>query len=348
MGRLVRLTEQGFIDRVASLSRPARGSRGAGWRPVLGIGDDAAVLPSAGRLQTLLTTDFLTDGVHFRTAWTPGFLLGRKALSVNLSDIAAMGGVPRACVFSAGFPRRTSPVYAGEVARGFAGQARRHGVSIVGGDTCAARSLFLNVALLGAVEPGREVRRSGARAGDGLYVTGGLGASAAGLHLLKRGARPPGRGRAGRQAARAVRAHLDPEPRVVAGRLLGMTGIAAAMIDLSDGLWRDLLRLCAASGTGAVVEEAAVPVAPAAAAVLGPDGARRAAIVGGEDYELLFTARSGLEAQVARLARRIRLPVARIGQILPRRRGVRLLTRSGRYVPFAALEGGFRHFPADA
>jgi len=345
MGRLVRLTEQGFIDLVASLSRAVLRPRGAGWRPVLGIGDDAAILPSAGRLHTLLTTDFLTDGVHFRTAWTPGFLLGKKALSVNLSDIAAMGGVPRACVFSAGFPRRTPPAYAREVARGLADQARRHGLSIVGGDTCAARALFLNVALLGAVEPGREVRRSGARAGDGLYVTGALGAAAAGLRLLKRGARPPGKGSAGR---RAVRAHLDPEPRVKAGRLLGMTGLAAAMIDLSDGLLQDLPRLCAASGTGAVVEEAAVPVAPAAAAILGPGGARRAAIVGGEDYELLFAARPGLEAQVAHLARRIRLPMSRIGQIVPRRRGVRLLTRSGQYVPFAALRGGFRHFPADA
>lgn len=347
MGKLARLTEQGFIDLIASLSKPPRGSRGAGWRPVLGIGDDAAVLPSGGRLHTLLTTDFLADGVHFRAAYTPGFLLGRKALSVNLSDIAAMGGVPRACVLSAGFPRRTSPAYAGDVARGLAGQARRHGVRLVGGDTCAARSLFLNVALLGAVEPGREVRRSGARAGDGLYVTGALGASAAGLRLLKRGARL-GKGRLRRQAVRAVRAHLDPEPRVIAGRLFGMTGLAAAMIDLSDGLWLDLPRLCAASGTGAVVEEAALPVAPAAAAVLGPSGALRAAIVGGEDYELLFAARPGLEAQVGVLARTIRLPVSRIGQIVPRGRGVRLLTRSGRYLPFDAMRSGFRHFPADA
>ena len=347
MGRLHRLTEQGFIDLVTSLAGGTRPSRGPRFRPVLGIGDDAAILPSLGRLQTLLTTDFLAEGVHFRTAWSPGFLLGRKALAVNLSDIAAMGGVPRACVMSAGFPARIPPGYARDVARGFADRARRHGVDLVGGDTGRARSLFLNVALLGAVEPGRAVRRSGARAGDGLYVTGALGASAAGLRLLGRGVRA-GAGRTRGAFAPALRAHLDPEPRVVAGRLLGLTGLAAAMIDLSDGLWHDLPRLCAASGTGAVVEEAAVPVSPAAHAVLGRAGARRAAIVGGEDYELLFAARSGLEAQVAHLARRIRLPMSRIGQIVPRRRGVRLLTRSGRYVPFESLAGGFRHFPADA
>ena len=342
MEPLARLTEQGFIDRVARL---AHGLRPHAPRPVLGIGDDAAVLASTGRLHTLLTTDFLTDGVHFRAACTPGFLLGRKALAVNLSDIAAMGGVPHSFVFSAGLPRWTDPAYAGEVARGIASQARRFGVSLVGGDTGRARTLFLNVALLGAVEPGREVRRSGALPGDGLYVTGSLGASAAGLHLLNRGGRFGGS--AGARGA-VIRAHLDPEPRVLAGRLLGLTGLAAAMIDLSDGLAQDLPRLCAASGTGAVVEEAAIPVAPSAAAVLGGREARRAAILGGEDYELLFAARAAHDAQVRRLARRMRLSMSRIGEIVPRRRGVRILTRSGRYLPVGDLRGGFRHFPADA
>ena len=348
MAQLARLTEQGFIDLVASLSAQARRSgRRSGPRPVLGIGDDAAVLPSTGRLHSLLTADLLTDGVHFRKEYAPGFLLGRKALAVSLSDVAAMGGLPRAFVFSVGFPRDTRPEYARAVARGLADQARRHGVPLAGGDTCAARALFLNVALLGAVEPGREVRRSGARPGDVLYVTGRLGASAAGLRLLRRGVRP---GRAGlsRQAAAAIGAHLDPVPRALAGRLLGVTGLAKAMIDLSDGLAQDLPRLCAASGAGAIVEEAAVPVAPAATGVLGEASGLRAALVGGEDYELLFTARPGHESQVRRLARRALLPMSRIGQIVSRRLGVRLLTRAGRYVPFEDLRGGYMHFPGPA
>ena len=120
------------------------------------------------------------------------------------------------------------------------------------------------------------------------------------------------------------------------------------MIDLSDGLAQDLPRLCAASGTGAVVEEAAIPVARPAAAVLGGRAATRAAVVGGEDYELLFTARPGHDDQVRRLARRMGLPVSRIGQIVPKRSGVRILTRAGRYVPMEELRGRFRHFPADA
>src|SRR5262249_2816344 len=158
---------KGFIDLLARL---ARGGVSPWARPILGIGDDAAILPSTGRLRTLVTTDFLAEGVHFHARWTPGFLLGRKALAVNLSDIAAMGGVPLSFVFSAGFPSRLEPGYARAVARGLLSQARRFGVSLVGGDTGRARSLFLNIALLGAVERGREVRRSGARTGDHLYV----------------------------------------------------------------------------------------------------------------------------------------------------------------------------------
>jgi thiamine-monophosphate kinase len=345
MARLARLTEKGFIDQLARLARPGRGGRGRAPRPVLGIGDDAAVLPSFHGRHTLLTTDYLTDGIHFRSEWTPGALLGRKALAVNLSDIAAMGGVPSAFVFSAGFPRSTDPRYALDVARGIAAQARRFGAVLVGGDTCASRTLLVGVTLLGHVEPGREVRRGGARPGDGLYVTGSLGSAAAGLRLLKTGARL---GRATGPRAAAMRAHLDPEPRVVAGRVLGLTGLAAAMIDLSDGLAQDLPRLCAASGTGAVVEEAAIPVSRPAVAVLGGRAATRAALVGGEDYELLFTARPGHDVQVRRLTRRLGLMVSRIGQIVPRRSGVRILTRKGRYVPFEELRGRFRHFPADA
>src|SRR5262249_16181126 len=147
-----------------------------------------------------------------------------------------------------------------------------------------------------------------------------------------------GRPVAGPRARRAaLLAHLDPAPRVLAGRLLGLSGLAAAMIDLSDGLARDLPRLCAASGPGAGVGEAALPASGAAGGVLGPAAARRAAVVGGEDYELLFAARAGHEEYVRRLSRRMRLPLSRIGQITPPGRGVRLLTRQGRYVAFETL-----------
>ncbi|HEX9427361.1 MAG TPA: thiamine-phosphate kinase [Candidatus Polarisedimenticolia bacterium] len=341
-----RLTEQGFIALIARLARPLRP------RPLLGIGDDAALLDLPSRACVLLTTDLLAEGIHFRSSYMPGRLLGRKALAVNLSDVAAMGGAPHSFVVSVGFPREMSFEAARAFARGLAEQARRFGVALVGGDTCAARSLTVSITLLGLVEPGRAVTRSGARAGDGLYVTGRLGASAAGLSLLRRGVRI-GRGgglrgaglpRSLHGAARqAIRAHLDPTPRTVAGRALGVTGLAAAMIDLSDGLARDLPRLCGASGRGAVVEEAAIPLSPAAVALLGPSRARRGALQGGEDYELLFAARPGLDPLIGRLARRIGLPIARIGELLPRREGIRLLGTDGRYRPLG--RGGFEHFP---
>jgi thiamine-monophosphate kinase len=328
-----RLTEQSFIDSMTRMSR------GAGPRPVTGIGDDAAVLLLPNRAEVLLTTDLMTDGVHFLARRTPGRLLGRKSMAVNLSDIAAMGGVPHSAVVTVGLPRRTAPAYATALARGLAEQARRHGVALVGGDTCAAGSLMVNVALLGLVERGRAVLRSGARAGDALYVTGRLGASAAGLAVLR------GRGRRGAPrsaSARALRAHQDPEPRTAFGRALGATGLATAMIDLSDGLAADLPRLCAASRAGAVVLETVLPIDPAAVQILGPEGALRAAVTGGEDYELLFTARPGHEPMLAALSRRLRLPVARIGQILPRRTGIRLLGRDGRYRPLPRPQ--FTHF----
>jgi thiamine-monophosphate kinase len=324
------LTEDRFIRLMLRLSR------GRGPRPVVGIGDDAAVLQTSSKSRTLVTTDFLTEGVHFRSQWTPPRLLGRKAMAVNLSDIAAMGGVPLTAVVSVGLPRGTRFSFAAALATGLAEQARRHRTTIVGGDTCAAERLFVSVTLLGAVEIGREVLRSGARPGDRLYVTGTLGASAAGLAMLRR----PRRG--GRDQTAAIRAHLDPTPRVLFGRALGLSGIARAMIDLSDGIAKDLPRLCEASGVGAVLGASALPVDAAARRLLGPRRALDAALSGGEDYELLFAARAEHEPVLARLGASLKLNVQAIGAVLPRRQGVRVLFRDGRYRPLP--RPAFEHF----
>jgi len=325
------LTEDRFIRLMLRLGH------GRGPRPVVGIGDDAAVLATSSKSRTLVTTDFLTEGVHFRSKWTPPRLLGRKAMAVNLSDIAAMGGVPLTAVVSVGLPRRTSLPFAEALATGLAEQARRHRVTIVGGDTCAAERLFVSVTLLGAVEIGREVLRSGARPGDRLYVTGTLGASAAGLAMLRRSRRGGGADRAA-----AIRAHLDPSPRVLFGRALGISGIARAMIDLSDGIAKDLPRLCQASGVGAVLGASALPIDPAARRLLGPQRALDAALAGGEDYELLFAAHPEHEPVLARLGAQLKVPVQAIGAVLPKRSGVRLLGRDGRYRPLP--RPAFEHF----
>jgi thiamine-monophosphate kinase len=333
------LSEDRFIRLMVRLSR------GRGPRPVVGIGDDAAVLATSSKTRTLVTTDFLTEGVHFLRARTPPRLLGRKAMAVNLSDIAAMGGVPLSAVVSVGLPRATSWAWARGLASGMAETARRHRVTIVGGDTCAAERVFVSVTLLGAVEAGGEVRRSGARSGDRLYVTGTLGASAAGLAILSGTAGASGRSRPGGGPGarrRALQAHLDPRPRVLFGRALGMTGIARAMIDLSDGIAKDLPRLCAASKTGAVISASAIPVDPAATRLLGERRAFDAALSGGEDYELLFAARPEHEPALARLAAGLEQAVACIGAVLPRARGIRLLGRDGRYRPLP--RPAFEHF----
>jgi thiamine-monophosphate kinase len=333
------LTEDRFIRLMLRLGR------GRGPRPVVGIGDDAAVLAPPAKSRTLVTTDLLTEGVHFLARRTPPRLLGRKAMAVNLSDIAAMGGVPLQAVVSVGLPRGTTFAFARALATGLAEQARRHRVTIVGGDTCAAQRLFVSVTLLGAVEIGREVRRSGARPGDRLYVTGTLGASAAGLSLLRQRARqgaPAGKRAVHEGERAALKAHLDPEPRVLFGRALGLAGIARAMIDLSDGIAKDLPRLCEASRTGGVIEAAAVPVDPAARRLLGPRRALEAALAGGEDYELLFAAEPRHEPILARLAVRLKQPVACIGAIVPKRLGLRLLDRDGRYRPLPRPT--FEHF----
>lgn len=334
---------------------------------LVGIGDDAAVLrPAPGRL-LLATADLLVEGVHFDLGLMDPFALGRKAVAVNVSDIAAMGGYPRHALVSLALPsRRATPAFLDPLYRGLEAAGERHGVSLVGGDL--GRSLggvFLGVALLGEVEPGRFVRRAGARAGDGVWVTGALGASAAGLAALKSagppgdtlrqgaGEPPRGEGRAAWLAQRigapvegvaaAIEAHLNPEPRVKEGQALAAAGAASAMIDLSDGLASDIGHLCTEGGVSAVVWEDRLPVHPAAPAVAGALGGDPLAwaLGGGEDYELLFTS-SWPEPDLLELGRACGLcPLTRIGEVVSGAGGPALIRRDGRRT---ALQGGFDHF----
>jgi len=254
---------------------------------ILGIGDDCAALALEGPDYLLWTVDTLVEGVHFDLAFTSLEQLGWKALAVNLSDIAAMGGEPRYALLSLGWPPRRDRSQALSLADGLARAAREFGAAIIGGDTVASPvGLTLTVTLTGVVPAGQMVRRSGARPGDLVYVTGVLGEAAAGLEVLKRGLALD---RDLREAL--VEAHLAPRPQLKAGRLLAREGLATAMIDVSDGVATDLSHLCQASSVGARIEAAAVPVSPrlkAAAPRLGLDPLRLA-LTGGEDYQLLFT-----------------------------------------------------------
>lgn len=319
------LGEFGLIRRIADKVAAAPGV-------ALGIGDDcAALLPTPGR-QLLTTSDMLVEGVHFDLAWSDPFTLGRKTLAVNLSDVAAMGGVPRWFLLSLALPSELSLPFLDDFTRGILSMAEEFGVALVGGDTCASRQGFVvSVTLMGEQLPERVVTRGGARAGDLVCVSGFPGDSALGLAKLRRGERGEGTLR-----------HLDPLPRVSAGLALAEAGIPTAMIDISDGIAADLGHILERSGiSGARIDAALLPFSP-----LFKDEAPRygdplaLALSGGEDYELLFTLPPAKKELLPPLAERLALPLTVIGEI-DAGAGVRVATPEGEYRPTSA---GYDHF----
>lgn len=288
----------------------------------LGIGDDAAVLAEEAGRETLLTVDLLVEEVDFRLEYAVPRWLGHKALAVSLSDIAAMGGRPRFALLTLGIPPGLIPREEGdqswrfweEFFDGYFELARSHDVVLIGGDISATpERLTVDSFVLGHCQRGRAIRRSGARVGEAIYLTGRLGASAVGLRLLLSGRRF---GVATDDLAHlARRAHLAPQPRVEFGRLLGESGMVSAMIDVSDGLSQDLAHICTASGVAAVIDYSRVPVSPTLELLgLKPRERFELAISGGEDFELLFTAPPELEARLRELAGPD-LALSRIGTI---------------------------------
>ena len=317
---------------------------------LLGIGDDAAVVLDGGRL--VVTTDVLVEGEDFLADTDPG-RLGRKTLSVSLSDLAAMGATPLYATLTLGLRRESEASWVEQFAQGLKSVAVEHGVAVVGGDLSASPVIFASVTALGRAPDSGAITRSGARAGDEIYVSGTLGASAAGLALLRLGYRlgPDGAGSRVRgkrpvgskvpEMARLLRHHVDPRPLVELGRALADPSLASAAIDMSDGLARDLHRLCRSSGVGANLEAEALPVDSAlhdleSLTRLDPD---EAALFGGEDFGLLFTVDPGKAKSLARLTRRFAL--RRIGTVTDARSGVKIVT-GGRADPLP--DTGFDHF----
>jgi thiamine-monophosphate kinase len=284
---LSRLGERGLIRRIRR-TRVTAGDPGV----EVGIGDDTAVLAVPPGHRLLATTDLVIEDVHFRRASAAPADIGWKALAVNLSDIAAMGGTPRWALVALAVPADTDVDAVDAFYAGMEDAAAPHGVTVVGGDTSASPGGWMvNVTLLG-VHPSRPRLRSQARTGDMVAVTGALGTAAAGLFALEMGLdRARERGVAPGRLVEITRAHLRPRARVAEGRWLGQAPGVHAMMDCSDGLATDLGHICRESGVGARVRLDKVPVAVAAretADALGQD-AGQWAVGGGEDYELLLT-----------------------------------------------------------
>ncbi len=255
----------------------------------IGVGDDAAVVaPGAGEL--VLTTDLLVEDVHFERGSISAHDLGAKAITVNVSDIAAMGASPRFALASLALTTDVEAPWVMELVAGMRDACAEYALSLVGGDTNRADTIVLSVTVVGEVTPGRAVPRSGARPGDAIVVTGSLGGAAGGLALSRAEASTAAAALSEPWGRALVESLERPVARVGEGGTLASAGVTA-MLDLSDGLAKDLSRLCAASGVGARIELAAIPVSEALRAGadrLGLD-ALGLAIGGGEDYELLAT-----------------------------------------------------------
>jgi thiamine-monophosphate kinase len=294
-----------------------------------GIGDDCAVLHVPSSDDTLVTTDFSLEGVHFRREWHPAEAVGHRCLTRGLSDIAAMGGRPLAVFLSLALPKELSQSWVKAFTRGLIHLADKHGAMLAGGDTAGSPAgILADIVVVGAVPRGKAILRSGARPGDRIFVSGQLGASAAALVELR--AHPKKKLDPSRYSR-----HFYPEPRIELGRILRDRRLASAMIDTSDGLSTDLSHICEESGVGAEIDQAAIPRARVGKT-------RRVvelelALHGGEDYELLFTVPSGkrLPSNLAGV------PITCIGQITRPRR---ILLRGAGGTTHELKPHGWEHF----
>jgi thiamine-monophosphate kinase len=291
--RISDLGEFGLIRKIKQQSRRRSPST------LIGIGDDAAALSIPSSKKLLTTTDMLLEGVHFDLSCTDFYSLGWKSAAVNLSDIAAMGGVPRFCLTALGIPSTISVEQIKEFYKGFNALCRKYNVDLVGGDTCRSQhGLVISVTALGEVEKKRMLTRAGARPGDLIFVTGTLGDSAAGLELIRMrnaecGMRNKNSELRTPNSALLLK-HLRPVPRTELGRIIALSGCATAMIDISDGLSSDLGHICEESRVGAEISADQIPFSKdiRKAADRLKTIPLHYALSGGEDYELLFTVSS--------------------------------------------------------
>lgn len=324
------LPEKALIAQIRRMANPSiRGRNGRPNRAVLtGMGDDCAVLrPLAGR-DSLVTTDFTLEGIHFRRDWHPPESVGHRCLARGLSDIAAMGGEPVAVFLSLALPRDLRQAWVDRFARSLISLADMHGAPVAGGDTAESPDgILADIIVVASVPKGKAILRSGAKAGDRIYVSGELGGSAAAVVRMRSGG--------GKVKPRDYVRHFYPEPRIDLGRVLREKNLASAMIDTSDGLSTDLAHICEESGVGAEIDSSLIPRAHVGKPAREVD--LDLASHGGEDYELLFTA-----SQEKRIPRHIAgVDITQIGRIT-RTRGI--FVRNSKGVGYEMHPRGWEHF----
>jgi thiamine-monophosphate kinase len=310
-----------------------------------GIGDDCAVLEKDTDRSWLVSMDTLVETVHFDLRWHPAEKLGRKAVAVNVSDIAAMGGKPLFIFLSLGLPQAFDPSWVHDFSDGIAGACREYGCLLVGGDTVHSREgVMITITVIGEVPVGEVIYRNGALPGDIIWVSGELGLAAAGLEICKSDIVSD------TASMRAfVEAHLNPQPRVRLGRMLAKSGLVHAMMDLSDGVATDLSHLCKQSGVGAVIQSEKLPASPDLhdiASLLRQDPFDLM-LKGGEDYELVFVTAVDAVPQIKALSEKAGVSVTKIGTIVEKQ-GVSLIlpdSASNHQKEVDISFAGFDHFP---
>ncbi len=335
--------EFGLIRKISQRSKKRDSS------VLVGIGDDAAVInvgvglapTQKGQpqgLPLLITTDSLVEDIHFRRSYPPE-TIGWKALAVNISDIAAMGGVPEYYLLSLSIPERVSVEYVDRFYSGMAGAAGKYGLSLIGGDTTASPDrIYITITVIG--KAGENVLlRKGARPGDAIFVTGTVGDSALGLKILEEHTPPLPPLTKGGMGGWLINRHLRPIPRVKEGAFLAKSGMVTSMIDISDGLLADMGHICEESRVGARIYAGKLPLSPGFRALSEEYGGMEIALGGGEDYELLFTVRS--EDIENFMSRSEGIRYTRIGEIIKGKEVHVIGTGGERYVP---TSGGYEHF----
>ena len=316
--------EFGFIDYIKTHFA------GVAESCLVGIGDDCAVIPVGEQGDIVVTTDMLVEGVHFLRSEATPEQVGHKAAAVNLSDIAAMGATPIATFLSVALPKDAQGEWAERFVEGYAAISKQWSVPLLGGDTTGSlRDVAINVGVMGRVESGRALLRSGARVGDTIFVTGPLGDSGAGLKAMLECTERTD------EVEYLISRHHCPTPRLSEGRVLAATGLVGAMMDISDGIASDLRHILRASGVGAVVDLDLLPVSAQLEHVCSAERWDKFTLAAsaGEDFELLFTA----PAEIATL---VDFPLYPIGRIVE---GEGLEWRLGG-APIAFDKQGFTHF----